>query len=92
MLTVGGYGVGSEERLEFNLERVVDERFDSAWIMVTADSHERHTESVTWAAQAAAVVGRTFPEDYLRVFRSEQASSRWVKEYGDIELWRPRWP
>jgi hypothetical protein len=92
MLTLGGYGAGSEELLDFNLERAIDERFGAAWIMVTADSHERHTESVAWAARAAAAVGRTFPEDYLLVFRSEAADTARVKESGDIELWRPRWP
>ena len=92
ILTLGGYGAGSEELLAFNLERAVDERFGAAWIMVTADSHERHTESVAWAARAAAAVGRTFPKDYLLVFRSEAADSKWVTESGDIELWRPRWP
>lgn len=89
MLTLGGYGEGSERRFEFNLDYAVDDSFESAWLLVTSDRHPRHEESLRWATSAADAAGQTFPDGYELVFRTAGVESRWVGEYGDIELWRP---
>jgi len=90
MLTLGGYGAASEQLLEFNLQWALSERFEDAWLLVSAEGHERREESMRWAELSAVAVGRAFPEDYRRVFAtSSDGDARWVRTYGDVELWRP---
>jgi len=92
MLTIGGYGAESTTRLDFSLERYVDDRFESSWILVSAENHPTRIESLEWAGRAAETVGRSFPGDYSFVYRSEPSSNRWVSDYGSVELWRPKVP
>lgn len=89
MLTIGGYGAASTDRLEFSLEQAVDDRFTSAWILVSSERHSRRDESIAWARMAAASVGHSFPEDYVLVFAAENGGHRWVEDFGAVELWRP---
>lgn len=90
MLTLGGYGAHSDQRLEFHLDYAVDETFAPAWLLVTSDRHSRHGESMRWAEHAVDAIGREFPYDYELVFRSASSASRWLQDYGDVELWRPK--
>ena len=90
MLTLGGYGEASDRRLDFHLEYAVDERFESAWFLVTSESHRRHAESIRWAMRVAEALGRVFPDDYDMIFRAARSESRWLQANGDVELWRPK--
>ena len=90
MLTIGGYEGASNDRLDFSLEQHVDSRFREAWLLVSKESHARRQESVLWAQRASEAVGRSFPADYVRIFESGDSGNHWVKEYGAVELWRPK--
>ncbi len=90
MLTLGGYGDASEQLLDFNLQWALSERFEDAWVLVSAEDHERRDESMRWAKLSTAAVGRAFPEDYRRVFmNSSDVDARWIRSHGGVELWRP---
>lgn len=91
VLTVGGARqVGRTEVLKYNLSWAVDEDFRSAWILVSGEQHEHRGESWEWAELAANAVGRTFPNDYTKVFATPSSlNTEQIMGYGDVELWRP---
>ena len=93
MLTLGGYGDGTEALFELNLQTVDVSEFEKAWILVSGESHPGRTTSVMWAQRAAEHVGSAFPDDYLRVFAVDPGhQNEWLRASGDVELWRPKSP
>jgi len=93
MLTLGGYGDGSEALFELNLESLDVSEFEKAWVLVSGASHPGRETSVIWAERAARHVGSAFPDDYLRVFAVDLGhQNEWLRSSGDVELWRPKRP
>lgn len=84
-----------------NLQRIDGDKWNDAWILVTAESPPGNSRvvdrwsmdrdsSVRRARWAAVEVGKSFPQDYRLIWVSSDAVAVGYGERIGIELWAPR--